>query len=292
MQKAVESQNIEMVKCLLKSPTIDPNILCTYNKNKINYTAAPLHAAVENENIEIVKLLLLNEKINVNLVLKIEKESFGEYKYNEGTALHIAIEKTNSEIVKILLQNKNIDVNIPYHSYYKFRETDYSCSETDDAEYHEPTLIHALSRNNLEIIKLLLEHKELNINSCFKKTYESTSTSGIRVSNSNYEMEYTPLYFAIDSECNVDIVKILLENDKINVNAPYRKNSNPHDVKYHKLIVDYPLHSAVKHGKIEEVKLLLQHKNIIVIKVDGSGKKPIDYADKNEEIRQLLMNYT
>lgn len=43
----------------------------------------------------------------------------------------------------------------------------------------------------------------------------------------------------------------------------------------------YPLHSAVKHGQIETVKLLLQHKNIIVNKVDGSGKKPIDYADKN-----------
>ena len=255
---------------------------------------APLQAAVESENLEIVKLLLSSEKININHYCKIEKgeASSNNYYYIKETALHLAISKINIEIVKVLLQNKNIDVNIPLISYDRSIETDYLCSDKDVIEYNTPVLILALSKKNLEIVKLLLDNKKLDINICMKKNYnwEGRSSS---TSSSSYEEVMPALYYVINQylDNSLRFVKLLLENDKIDVNAPYKKKSVSSGEKNPKLKIGFPLHLAVSINNIEILKLLLQNKNINVNVIDDSGKKPIDYADKKEK-KQLLMNYS
>ena len=91
---AVERNNIEIVKILLKIPGIDVNLADDDGET-------PIMLAIYGCNVEIVKLLLAVPGININWKNK-----------NGDTPIMLAIEQTcNAEIVKLLLQVPGIDVN-------------------------------------------------------------------------------------------------------------------------------------------------------------------------------------
>lgn len=86
------------------------------------------------------------------------------------------------------------------------------------------------------------------------------------------------MYFAIENE-NVEIVKLLLLNDKLDINV-INIIGNFDDK-------TTALHLAMHINNSEIGKLLLEKKDIDINIEDFQGKKPIDYA-KNDEIKQLL----
>lgn len=72
--KAVETENVEIVRLLLKYPSIDVNakaififyLLFCFMKCQLYFNRTPLILAIEKKNFEIIQLLLKHENINVN----------------------------------------------------------------------------------------------------------------------------------------------------------------------------------------------------------------------------------
>lgn len=135
-------------------------------------------------------------------------------------------------------------------------------------------------------------------------------------------MNNSAIHEAILKE-NVDIVKILVDDPRVDVNllsefySNEDKNENCYEAPLHMAIdksnikiveillsspkIDVniktshslikenqtPLHFAVIAKNVEIIKLLLNQKGIDVNSIDKYGKKPIDYTD-DEKIKQLL----
>ena len=87
-------RNLEMVKVLLSSQSIKPNIVSDEGQ-------APLHKAHEKGCKEIMKELLTDSRIDPNL-----RDHF------DFTPLHFAIHIGQLEIVRILLNSSEIDLNL------------------------------------------------------------------------------------------------------------------------------------------------------------------------------------
>lgn len=84
----------------------------------------------------------------------------------------------------------------------------------------------------------------------------------------------TALFAALEIE-NYEIIKLLLANDKIDIN--YKRKIDNRTA----------LHLAVQINNVAIIKLLLEKKDIDINSKDLRRKKPIDYS-KSEEVRQLL----
>lgn len=90
------------------------------------------------------------------------------------------------------------------------------------------------------------------------------------------QIEKTALYLAVEIK-NIEIIKLLLSNERINVNILNKSESGNKTT----------LHLAVEKEYIEIIKLLLNNKEIEINIEDDQGKKPIDYT-KNDTIKKLL----
>lgn len=97
------------------------------------------------------------------------------------------------------------------------------------------------------------------------------------------EEQISPLYLAILKN-NIDIIELLLNQQKIDVNmkSMIRENWYAND-----MLLRTALHASVINKQIKIIKMLLQHKNIDMNIVDEKGKKPIDYTE-DEIIKELF----
>lgn len=244
----------------------------------------------------------------------------------EKSALIVAVENDNDDIVRLLLNNPEIKVN----AVSKLSRLD-EVEGWEDARYHgrkkekttiieKPALYIAVQNNNIEIIKLLLQHPDIDINLRYinKKIIEYYQYSKVKK---------TALHLAIEKD-NVDISKLLLQNKNIDVNALLSKkgkiiednneyeeyNDDDDEFDEEKFFNDdyvkreyrdyeyifqkqVALHMAVQNKKIEIVKLLLLNSKIDVnIQFKSSdeekdGKTALHFAVANEdyEIIKLLL---
>ena len=80
-------------------------------------------------------------------------------------------------------------------------------------------LTFAVSNNNEEIVKLLLQHSELDVNtkSVFRKWKWVSDENRRYGKETTNEEEKTPLYSAVENE-NIDIINLLISNAKIDIN--------------------------------------------------------------------------
>lgn len=104
LYRAIELDNIDIVKLLLAQPKIDVNsgikeISVSYydDKKDVMLNKSPLYLAVENENIGMVKILIEQSKVNVNFV-----STFYEKTKIQKTAYQLASERQNDEICQLL----------------------------------------------------------------------------------------------------------------------------------------------------------------------------------------------
>lgn len=88
---------------------------------------------------------------------------FRNFFFLNKTALHVAVEKGNIEIVELLLSNPNININILSISKYFFF-IKIGIVVFFLIFVHRTALHIAIDKENMEIIKLLLENTNIDIN--------------------------------------------------------------------------------------------------------------------------------
>lgn len=321
---AVEKGHAEIVGLLLQNPKLDINLFCKCSQINSRSKETALHIAVEKEDLQIIQLLLMNSKINVNLSSKMEKGR--STSVNDEVPLHVAVRNKSIDIVKLLLQNAYIDINYPMISTFVSTESDFLSISRHESKRERTALHLAIENNDIEIVKLLLSNDKVDVNSCIK----FTSFGSEKNENINYscaiKQETPALYFAVDENC-IEIVRLLLKNEKIDVNLPSVNKIDSSDTKFSKYEEIAPLHVAVKNkrieiirylienekinvnlplkssnesesdktplhlaviaGHLEIIKMLIQNKNIDLNAYDFYSKKPIDYS-QNTEINELF----
>jgi len=127
LSRVINNSDFNQVSILLKRDDIDIN-----QDDDRGFT--PLISAIANRNLEIVKLLISKKNININ-----------KFNHHFVTPLIYAILKRDTDIVKILLEKDDIDVNQSY-------------------DFSFTPLCLAISLNEIDIVKLLLAHKNIAIN--------------------------------------------------------------------------------------------------------------------------------
>lgn len=141
----------------------------------------------------------------------------------------------------------------------------------------------AIEMNNKEIIEKLskLQNIDVNIknyvNIIKKKTEEEE--------NLEEKTEISPLQIAV-KENNIDVVKYLLANQNIDINAKslYLKEE---DISHKHEDEKTALHCAVENENIEIIQLLMKHKAIKVDEKNKNEKTPIELTN-NEDIKKML----
>ena len=204
---AIKTQNAEIVKLLLSS--IDFDVNCTlineeiketnqgsYNR-RLNETAV-LQLAIENANIDIIQLLLSHESIDVNLKSKDIYESKSEAKekdfsssssnINEKPPLFLAVERNRNDIVKLLIEQSNIDINSIFLQNNASSSSSPTFKTVSSSYKVEMTSIYlAVKNENVEIIKTLLSHPDIDVNiEC--KIQNSSSSKDDQTNNENHDI--------------------------------------------------------------------------------------------------------
>lgn len=123
-------------------------------------------------------------------------------------------------------------------------------------------LYEAIEKENLEIIQLLLNKKEIDVNIKSTVTFEKLMKS--RADCATFKCEVTPLYQAIEKENPKIVELLLLNNQEIQVNLKsiiheyigYQKTEKRHEIT--------PLNRAIKGENLDIIQLLLSRKEIDV----------------------------
>lgn len=271
LYEAVTMDDIDIIKLLLAHEKIDVNIL----NNDDQFTSEPvLFKAIKTNKIDIVNLLLECKNIDINAYYK-KKEYYGgdeDLKCNR-TALYAAIEAKNIEIVKLLLSNDKLDIN-------KMSKCN---NETENEE--ENALITEIKFNCPEIVKLILDNDNLKVN-VFYNRLKNYYDENYQLIEGAVNIKLSPIYYAV-KKSNHEIVKILLNNKKVDVNVLNKEFKNIEWRSEFEDIEETVLHLAVRNDDKEVVQLLAQCENINFDIKDKQGKTPIEYA-KSEEIKQML----
>ena len=264
----------KIVKLLLNDPRIDVNIknrheetalhtVCFLNlieiaklflkrkdlilDDKNDRGMTPLDLAIKNKGYDIILLLLKKSKINKN-----------EYFFN-------VCKKADIDIVNFFLQNASINVN--YRNEKKISCLDIACSNSNlevikillnhpdidvniknGINYKSNSLYYMCKYNHIEIVKLFLEHPDIDVNTI--NDFEKTTCLGNACFSENEE-----------------IVKLLLSHPKINVNIKNKYGLTP-------------LHSAFTKSNTYIISLLLQRDDTI-----------IDFDYKWHFTKEMLKNY-
>lgn len=221
----------------------------------------PLLASCERQNWRMVQAFLAHGGSDVNL--RRPGDTF--------SPLTTAVYYNDTKVMKLLLADKAIDPNIILGD-------------------GTPALVMAIRWNHPETVKLLLEHRKLNVNkatlgnssplylaSAFDNERGLQSVKMV-LAHKNVDVNmrtradgHTPIYAAVSNN-NVEVVKLLLSHPKINVNlASFKDNSTP-------------IYLACQFGYEALVKLLLAHPKTDVNmarKKEVNGYWPLGVAVSN-----------
>ena len=207
---AIKQGHQKVVESLLNSKNIDPNM------KSINGVSqkTPLYTAIAHNNIEIVRLLIERDDVDVNLKSMASCKDYGEYTneyHRELTPLFKAVECENLEIVKLLIENKKIELNaIVTIQIYTYEN---SIDEVSEPRINEKTaLFEAVLLKNVEIVKLFISQKNIDVNITSKFFYMKKLIS-----------ETSILQKAVINNIS-EIVKLLLGIKNIDVNKKITNN--------------------------------------------------------------------
>ena len=251
--------NLELFKIILSKSNWDLNeklvdvfqLIGDKNKNIDLKERTLLHNSVINNNFEMFKLLTSHPKtdINANIIIKIKNN-----KIKIGTELHYVVINNKFEYLTILLSLPQINVNAILE-----------CKSQGNQIIGRKTALHiACSHKNIEIIRLLLKHsnvdhtiksfkktdkgkiKEKNILSIIAKTKSSIFSKCLNDMSEHNKISYRSL----------DILKLLLSITNIDVNEKsITKWEN-------KIKEKSPLNIFTQNLNIVCLKYLLSHQNI------------------------------
>ena len=274
--------NIQLISIFLKEKSID------VNKAEVKVADKENHFRILDKKEEI-NSAYEDEDIDVNYIVKEIK-----------SALFIAVKKCHSEIVKLLLSFNNIDVNFPY----KFLSYDWSYGEIE--KITKTPLFMAVENADIEIVKLLLMNDKLDINAQYKYDKSIGDMNLYCKTDDNYRLKQekervTPLYMAVENE-SIEIVKLLLTNDKIDPNIQFLIYYSDEfrtcadtgcgyiDIKKEE---EPAFYLAIKYGNIEIIKLLVKNDKIDINVPFISNKisnriEGLDFEDRDEYISEII----
>ncbi|KAK8839044.1 hypothetical protein M9Y10_032510 [Tritrichomonas musculus] len=261
---ACKKGNFEIVQLLVENEAIDVNMKSIKKMSSEKRELTPLYAAIKSGNMKIVQLLLDHKNIDINM-----KSIFGK---SQLTPLYSAIESNYIDIVRLLIERKDIDINIKSLEF----EVDYDEYTTE--YYKEITPLYtAIELKKFEIVKLLLENKNIYINAPVNIRIERQRDFDEERLETSIKEE-TALYKAVSDHSN-EIVKLLLSQEKINVNASLKMTEN-NELVCEKTV----LQRAVDDKNHEIAKLLLNNKSIDVNAklMDPPTKPEKDIWDQHE----------
>jgi len=207
---------------------------------------------------------------------------------DSSSVLSKACEAERLDVVEILLCMKNININI----------------NINEKAGGEPSpLLAAIRKKSIEIVRLLVANKTLDLNTT---NFMGKSSLGVLISGEDFtgkvEMVQallshdtidvnkvdkfgdTPLLMAIRKK-SVEIVKLLIANKTLDVNMTNAHGGSP---------LAYVISSPDNPGKIEIIKTLLSHDKIEVNKVDNYGLTPLIeaiFTESIEVIEALLVHH-
>lgn len=280
----IDGCQFEIFKLLFENANFDLNKSGYFNKGGL------LSTAIEMENIDLVKYLLNSDKIDPNQ--KCQSHVYNSNQYYSGSALCFAIKTKNAEIISLLLDNQKVDVNATMTDSFSFGEDDRDGGEyigrLGTIKYVKTPLIMAIENNDVNTIELLLKKPNINanINRSFMYEYEFSYENNYRYgySNDDFECEkkgsceMSPILLALMSN-NVNIVKLLLSMDGIDVNSNNRIITNSDEIiKFIKKDIHHSHDKDdVKNNEITEI---------------NENVSPFSYAIENcdSEILDVLLN--
>lgn len=243
---AIENKNAEIIKLLLGQPELDINIKSTIENGRKTLS----HLELSSQSLKLAKSFVKSPESILQSKEKLYKSAKAVPEIAEITPLFFAIDKNDNEIIKLLLERPDLDVNIKSNIQKNYIFTEIESKKLIDGSNvgrnEEKTALHlAIERNNVEIIKLLLERKELDINmksiedignatlSLFSFVFFGLLVGQIQSSESIFELkipldkeiinfrddmvEKSALHLAIENK-NIEIIKLLLSNSKLNIN--------------------------------------------------------------------------
>ena len=255
--RAVDNENVEMVKVLVKSKALNVNVVSQRKRN-------PLLLAARSGNLDIIKMLLA-KAANVNFKncknvtalycsvyyghAKVAQElithgaDINERVNQRGTYLHLATRFNHVDVVKVLVEN-GAAINVEDHN-------------------KDTPLLDAVNNGKVEITKLLLKHGA-NVN--FKDNdYGRTALHHACTKNGHPEIiklliQHGVDLFALDSRGLIPLHYAASNN---NIPAAEILIENGADVNFKSISTDYAtvtaLHLASKLGHIDMVKFLIKN---------------------------------
>ena len=249
-----------IVEQLFHHPSVDVNC-------RDRYGATPLHYASSNGHTRVVEQLIHHSTVIANC------------QDNEAaTPLHFASSKGHTMVVEQLIRHPSVDVN---------------CLDKSEAT----PLHHAVSNGHLETASFLLKCSESMKDGCLISSDVPSTSLSFTKEGLLYRLFKRPDFggpnkilpgphktilnvAAAKGDC--EVIAFLLAYEDIDVSIKYIYSRSP-------------LVNAVRTGKLEAVKLLLQHKSIDVNQKDATYPKwtALQWAreNKHHEIVDLLLSH-
>lgn len=330
---AANSGNLKMVQILLAHPKIDPNL-------KNNSLSTPLAIAALNGDLEMVKAMLANKKVDPTIPI-----------WSGKTPIELAAEVGHLDVVYALLSDDRVNKMLPLDVKYTLAASvgDQSMVEillTNElldpnvsGEDGKSALYLALAGNYVETASTILQDKRLDpkkilpannldvgvANSLMILAIKSGRDDVIaalledkRIDPNKTIDQYGSTLLHLASKLNqAPIVKLLVDNPRVNINQPNLDNEtalftavNKQSLGAIQLLVESKnldpnvqervlsagwtaLHCAVYRDETDTVKMLLNRNDIDLSLKDDGGETVLDIAlsKKNSEMISLIQGY-
>ncbi|KAK8883696.1 hypothetical protein M9Y10_042794 [Tritrichomonas musculus] len=233
---AINVDNIKIFDLLLNHPNIDINMTIEPISDRSTIWT-PLHMAIMLENTLFAEKLINHPNIDVNIIANFDEstsifEVFEVHHFDLFyTPLQLTVELENIKMIELLLSHPKISLNeIEKYSTYMKLDSFGSCN----FKQVEQTILHrSIQKNNINIIKLLLEQPKLDVNSFATFTFFPGKgfwgSTGVLIDSNKTIVKKTALHLAYKLG-DQNIIQLFLNRKDIDINVQDEEGKKPNEL--------------------------------------------------------------